>query len=171
MTVRLTPIESDSTPPQQIPAPPNPSGIRVTTSAAPTLPEPVAAPSTAPSASSGSASESPGGGPSEPVSPTSADSRRALREAREHRRRVAWACAAVLALCLALTIVMVTLARYRSVPPSGSAAVTSPLPPSSSLSATADVSTFHQAAATPVDRTVRSPVPSRGAPVPEGGNP
>ena len=97
-----------------------------------------------------------------------AESRQELREARRLRRRTAWLCAAIVALCLALTIVAVSLARYRPVgPPAALAASgvpalvtgrTDPVPPA--------------ATAAPVaDRTASAPVPSRGAPAPEGGNP
>jgi len=44
------------------------------------------------------------------------DSRIALREARRQRRRTAWLCAAVVAVCLGLTIVVVSLARTRPAP-------------------------------------------------------
>ena len=46
----------------------------------------------------------------------SSDSRIALREARRQRRRIAWLCAAVVAVCLGLTIVVVSLARTRPAP-------------------------------------------------------
>ena len=127
MTVRLTPTESETPPPQNAPDPPEPSE---------------------PSADRGS--------------------RPALREARRQRRRTAWLCAAVVALCLGLTIVTVTLARYRPLTPSAAlptavvprvvAGPPHPVPP--------------DAPAAPVaDRTVSAPVPFRGAPAPEGGNP
>jgi len=44
------------------------------------------------------------------------DSRIALREARQQRRRIAWICAAFVAVCLGLTIVAVSLARTRPAP-------------------------------------------------------
>ncbi len=124
MTVRLTPTESETSPPQNAPAPPEPSAD---------------------------------GG-----------SRLALREARRQRRRTAWLCAAIVALCLGLTIVTVMLARYRPLTPSAALALPvvprvvagppDPVPPA--------------ATAAPVaDRTASAPVPSRGAPAPEGGNP
>jgi len=86
------------------------------------------------------------------------DGRRALREARRQRRRTAWVCAAVVGLCLALTIVVVSLARERPVSPSGigAAAVTV----SASVPTTA-----------PVSGTLLAAVTSHSAPAPEGGNP
>lgn len=44
------------------------------------------------------------------------DSRIALREARRRRRRTAWLCAAVVVVCLGLTIAVVSLARTRPAP-------------------------------------------------------
>ena len=48
---------------------------------------------------------------------TAGDSRIAHREARRQRRRTAWWCAAFVAVCLGLTIVVVSLARTRPAPP------------------------------------------------------
>jgi hypothetical protein len=45
------------------------------------------------------------------------DSRIALREVRRQRRRTTWLCAAVVAACLGLTIVVLSLARTRPAPP------------------------------------------------------
>jgi hypothetical protein len=156
--VRLTTTESDSTPSQPLPTPPDPPVDRVTNPVISGIPDLVPAPVDAfpaPTAVSPSGLESPAG----------ADSRRALREARVHRRRIAWLSVAVVSLCLALTIVSVTLARYRTAGPSDSIT-------------TSTVSTVHSAPPTVnppraalVDRSLRSPVPSRGAPAPEGGNP
>jgi hypothetical protein len=126
MTVRLTPTESELTPPPQVPSPPSPSVVPVTT------PE------------------------------TAGDGRPALREARRRRRHTAWLCAAFVAVCLALTIVVVTLARYRPAPtasPGGAVASsirTSPstvVPPAGSMA----------------DSAVLPSAPSRGAAAPEGG--
>ena len=98
MTVRLTPIESDSTPTAPVPAPPH-------------LPDvPVTSPASAPGAPTS------GGTPP--------DSRIAVREARRTRRRTAWLCAAVVAAALALTIVVVILARDRPLPAASAATVT-----------------------------------------------
>lgn len=151
MTVRLTPTESDSTPPHHIPAPPDPSDVQVTTPGAADLlaSTPV---------SSDADSERPTDVPRAPGPRTVAEGRRALREARRKRRRTAWLCAAVVAVCLGLTIVVVTLARYRPVAPPSSVAITSMSP-----------STVTMSAAALVDRAVRTTY--RGAPASEGGNP
>jgi hypothetical protein len=89
-----------------------------------------------------------------------AETRQAIRDARRRRRRTAWVCAAVVALCLALTIVVVTLARERPVVPSASLAATTGRSPHPDL-----------VPAATLDRAVRSTVPSRDAPASEGGNP
>jgi hypothetical protein len=112
MTVRLIPTESGSATPARVPiqttssdetvtdplrvatpGPPNP-GTTGTGTAVPTDPVPAAA---------------------DPPS----DGRRALREARGRRRRTALLCAAVLVVCLALTLLIVGLARDRAAPPAG----------------------------------------------------
>ena len=157
MSVRLTTTESDSTPPQPLSSPPDPSGIRVTEPAAPGIPERDPAQAVAPS-------EMSIGGHADLGPTAGTDSRRALREARAHRRRVAWMCAAVVALCLALTIVAVTLARYRSAAPSAPIAT-------STVSVHSIVSRVTPTATALVDRAVRPTAPSRGAPASEGGNP
>ncbi len=106
MTVRLIPTESGSASPVRVPiqressdetvtgpprvatpGPPNP-GTTGTGTAVPTDPVPAAA---------------------DPPS----DGRRALREARSRRRRTALLCAVVLVVCLALTLLIVGLARDR----------------------------------------------------------
>ena len=94
-----------------------------------------------------------------------ADSRRAIREARRQRRRTAWLCAAFVALCLALTIVVVSLARDRPVAPPASVASVAVVPVGPVLTAAIPSAAVPSAA---VPSTV---VPSRGAPPPEGGNP
>jgi hypothetical protein len=109
MNVRLNPTMPDETPPDA-------------TQAASDGPDPEAGPpELAVSEPSNEATvEEPGGSemaPGEQESLTGGDGRRALREARRTRRRTAWLCAAVVALCLALTIAVVSLARYRPVPP------------------------------------------------------
>jgi len=118
MTVRLTPTESETSPPQDAPDPAESSVDR--------------------------------------------GSRLALRDARRHRRRTAWLCAAVVALCLGLTIVTVTLARYRPLTPS--AALAPPVAPRV-------VAGPPDPAAPVAARTVLAPVPSRAVPAPEGGKP
>ncbi len=134
MTVRLNPTESDS-PPPQVTAPPE--GV-----------------APAPGATAGDVPERHDrDGRMAPA----ADSRRSLRESRRQRRRAMWLCAAVVALCLALTIVVVTLARSR------------PVGPPAAWSATP--SAVVRPAATAVDRVMSAPAPSRGAAAPEGGNP
>ncbi|MGA2837468.1 MAG: hypothetical protein ABSF84_12805 [Acidimicrobiales bacterium] len=91
-----------------------------------------------------------------------ADGRRALREARRRRRRTTWICAAFVALCLALTIVVVTLARYRTAPtlPSVGAIATSIHP---------DPSGLPPPAGPRIDSTVLPSTSSLGAAAPEGG--
>jgi len=137
MTVRLTPTESD-TPPPPVPSPPQPTVLPVTMpregprasaggveadpgdtldTADPGAADPGAAD---PDTTHGTADTpgtvdrtvlSPAVGPGEPVA--TGEGRRALREARRQRRRTTWLCAAVVAVCLALTIVVVILARDR----------------------------------------------------------
>jgi hypothetical protein len=187
MTVRLTPTESDP-PPQAVLPSPSPTVVRVTasgvnlpddggavvgdTGAAPSGVDPTRRPATGSSATDRPAGgisvsgASVGGSPDPavhgPESPAVAESRRALREARRQRRRAMWLCGAVVALCLALTIVVVTLARYR------------PLGSSSALSAPAAVpsATVPSPAPAPtVDRSTSPAAPFRGAPAPEGGTP
>ncbi len=94
-----------------------------------------------------------------------AESRQELREARRLRRRTAWLCAAIVALCLALTIVAVSLARYR------------PVGPPAALAASG-VPALVTGRTDPVPRTVpvvvsvpSASVPIRGATAPEGGTP
>jgi len=70
--------------------------------------------------------------------PSGADSRIALREARRQRRRTAWLCTAVVAICLGLTIMVVSLARTRPAPPGVVApymfaSLSSPVPGGTSL--------------------------------------
>ena len=144
MTVRLVPSESDSSPtppvaaptaPREPPAPP-PGSTPPSTDAGTTAP--VARVAAAPAGTDGVAgtvAAAPAGtepapaGAVEPDTapgvpdPVTTESRVALREARRARRRTAWLCAAVVALALALTIVVVSLARIRPIPQS-SAAVT-----------------------------------------------
>jgi hypothetical protein len=165
MTVRLTPTESDTPPLPQVPAPPDPGDIRVT-------PQGVNIPGDIPTEGNGEvasgpipgqtpvAEDAPPGPPKYAGSPVAADGRRALREARRQRRRAMWLCAAFVALCLALTIVVVTLARYRPVGPSSALTVTTTVP-----------SAVVPTPAPVVDRVPASTVPSRGAPASEGGNP
>jgi hypothetical protein len=90
-------------------------------------------------------------------------SRPELREARRQRRRTAWVCAAVVAVCLGLTIAVVTLARYR--PPAPPASVVTPVVSPSALPSPV------VPPPTVVDRALRPSVPSRGAAAPEGGHP
>ena len=143
MTVRLTPTESDTTPPPPVPAPPLRGDSSVTAPDAPTE-GPVDPPPGDPAPASDA-------GPA-------ADSRRAVRESRRQRRRTAWLCAAVVAACLALTIVVVMLARDR------------PAAPPSALAPASHGRPLLVPAAT-LDRAVRPTVPTHGAPAPEGGNP
>ena len=154
MTVRLIPTESDSTPPPQVPSPPEPSDVTVTDSAAdrPSVPSEV-------DAADGDADRSdrpPTGHPGEGGS-GGGDTRIALREARRQRRRVAWWCAAVVAVCLGLTIAVVSLARNRPAPSPGVVA-------SSTLTTLVVPSTPAHGSPT------LSSDPHLGAPAPEGGN-
>ena len=170
MTVRLIPTESDSTPTPQDRVPPrtsdgSPSGSASTSAATSGAASTAAAddPPIRPEAGTGGLAASPSSDPMEPAepgepghqvhpgSPGDHDSRIALREARRQRRRTAWLCAAVVALCLALTIVVVSLARTRPAPSSGT------------LSAPSAVST-------PVSGSLLSADPHLGAPASEGGN-
>jgi hypothetical protein len=81
------------------------------------------------------------------------DSRIALREVRRQRRRTAWLCAVVVAVCLGLTIAVVGLARTRPAPPGIIASYASALP------------------STPVPGGTSLPSdPHPGAPASEGGN-
>jgi hypothetical protein len=100
--------------------------------------------------------------PVDPRAPaTAGDGRRAVREARRQRRRTTWLCAAVVALCLALTIVVVLLARDR---PLGTPGVVG----ADAVSVSASVSASPAPAGA---GTVPEPVPNRGATASEGGNP
>ena len=164
MTVRLTPTESDTTPPPPAPAPPAAGGAcdlgpDIGGPDAPVPPAPPAggavddlppAPVDGPSRS-----DVDGGGDIGP----GAEGRRALREARRQRRRTAWLCVAVVALCLALTIVVVTLARYRPVTPPGPVGAASGAVPT----------IVHRAA--PAVGILLTSATSHGATAPEGGNP
>jgi len=91
MTVRLTPTESDG------------------------VPEPHAASAGSPEPHAGDPPSTSDAAHIEADGPDPGDSRRALRESRRQRRRTAWVCAVVVALCLALTIAVVTMARYRPI--------------------------------------------------------
>lgn len=156
MTVRLIPTMSDSTPPPQVPSPPQSSDAMVTDQAvdAPdsSLPDPPDG--AVRSESTPSDREVPADGV-----PPAADSRIALRDARRQRRRTAWLCAAIVALCLGLTIAVVSLARNRPAPFSGVVA-SSALPPGFTVLST------HAPGS-----TLLSSEPSPGASAPEGGNP
>ena len=157
MTVRLTPTESDTPPPPQVPAPLSPSEHPVTASS----PDARVTGESSDPATPGSPARPEGSdGGDGPV----AESRPALREARRQRRRTAWLCAAVVAVCLGLTIVVVSLARSRPVtPPASLSASTGP--------SARSVPVRVPATATALDRFVRLSILSRGAPASEGGNP
>ena len=152
MTVRLTPTESDSTPLPHNPSSPEPTDAAMATPAGDPSPIP----------SDHSPDDGPGEAQSstEPVEPvTSAsggtDSRVALRDARRQRRRVGWLCAAIVAICLALTIVVVSLARNRPAPTPGAVVSSALFVPSND--AIGSMALAHD--------------PFSGAPAPEGGNP
>ncbi len=102
MTVRMTPTEPDGA---------EPDGVQ-SDGAEPDGAEPDGA--------AASMADTPTEAPEDSDSGASGDSRRVLRESRRQRRRTAWLCAAVVALCLALTIAVVSLARYRPLPGPGS---------------------------------------------------
>ena len=165
MTVRLTPTMSDSTPPPQVPSPPQLSDRTVTDAAGdePASPASEASPpdpsSPDPSNGSTGAEVPPPDHEGAVDSSPATDSRIALRDARRQRRRTAWLCAAILAVCLGLTIVVVSLARTRPAPSPGAAAT----------------SAFASDFAVPSTHAPGSPTlpsqPSPGAPAPEGGNP
>jgi hypothetical protein len=138
MTVRPIPTESDGTAPIQMPELPDASSVGAE-SQDPTSQHPATVDATA-----------------------IGDGRRALREARRQRRRTAWWCAAVVALCLALTIVVVNLARYRPVTPPAALASASPPHP---------VSTRTPPLSAPVHSAEPASDPFLGAPAPGGGTP
>jgi hypothetical protein len=96
------------------------------------------------------------------TSQEAADGRRALRETRRRRRRTTWICAAFVAVCLALTIVVVSLARYRPTPPLPSVGVIA-------TSVRPNPSTLTPTTGSPADSTVLPSAPSLGATAPEGG--
>ena len=152
MTVRLTPTESEPTPPPPVPAAPTPPHAGPAGGA----PTPEVTPGASPVV--GPAPPSPPDAVPGQVDAPGADGRRALREARRRRRRTSLLCAAVVAVCLALTIVVVVLARDRPVGTPSSAAATAP-------------TALVPAAAPAVDVTASPTASTRGATAPEGGNP
>ena len=84
------------------------------------------------------------------------DGRRTLREARRRRRRTAWLCVAVVAVCFGLAVLVVSLARDR------------PLPGPAVVSAGAAV----RPAPVGADPNLPpSALRSSGAPAPEGAHP
>lgn len=90
------------------------------------------------------------------------DGQRALRTARRQRRRLTVACALVVAVCLALTLLIVDLSRSRT---NGADALLSP--PSLRLSGTGPVL---PAVPFSVGSRPASSTESPGATAPEGGN-
>jgi hypothetical protein len=154
MTVRLIPTESDSTPPPQVPSPPEPSDATATDSAADEPTDPSEAASV--DGDADLSEDLPTAAPEDGGS-GGGDTRIALREARRQRRRVAWWCAAVVAVCLGLTIAVVSLARTRPAPSPG-------VVESSTLTALVVPST-----PAPGSPTLPSD-PHLGAPASEGGN-
>ena len=83
--------------------------------------------------------------------------RKALRAARRTRRNLAILCGLVVAVCLALTILIVDMARNR--PPGAEITV-----PVSAASAPEPADRSHHLSADSI-------IPNRGASAPEGGNP
>ncbi len=119
MTVRLIPTESGSTP-ARVAIQTESSDETVTDPAlvpVPGAPDPVIARTDA----TGAAGTNPV--PATLDLPT--DGRRALRQARSQRRRTALLCAVVLFVCLALTLLIVGLARDRAAPPAAALSLTS----------------------------------------------
>jgi len=113
MTVRLIPTESGSAPPARVPIQTEPSDETVTDPApvpTPGLPDPGTT-----HADTTGAADSADPMPAAADAPT--DGRRALRQARSQRRRTALLCAVVLLLGLAVTLLIVGLARDRAAPP------------------------------------------------------
>jgi hypothetical protein len=106
-----------------------------------------------PSTSAPGAAEDPApgrdSGVEEPVE-VARETRREVREARHRRRQLMVACAVVVAACLVLTILIVTMARQR---PSG-------LP----------VQTAPRAEAVATYRSAPVPTPNHGAVAPQGGH-
>lgn len=116
MTVRTTPTESGTTPrppdlhpPVPGDAPPEVAGV----GQSPTSPPNGTDPPSGPAGAGGT--DRPWPSPDRPRT----DSRRALRDARRQRRRASVVCAVVVAVCLALTILVVDLARNRAAGPQG----------------------------------------------------
>ena len=123
MSVRLTPSESEGTAPQEASVPPAVRTNEADLGEVPAVDIPTVHDDDVPGGSDTvdpDPGADPGADPGDSDPAASGDGRRALREARKQRRRTAWVCAVVVALCLALTIVVVSLARYRPATPPGS---------------------------------------------------
>jgi outer membrane biosynthesis protein TonB len=84
------------------------------------------------------------------------ETRREVREARHRRRQLLAACAIVVAVCLLLTILIVSMARQR---PSGLPAATQ-----------ASASAAPRAGAVITRWSIPEPIPSHGAVAPRGGH-
>jgi len=111
MTVRLIPTESGSATPARVPTQTASSDETVTD------PPRVATPGPPNPGTTGTTAV-----PTDLVQAVAdppSDGRRALREARSRRRRTALLCAVVLVVSLALTLLIVGLARDRAAPPAG----------------------------------------------------
>jgi len=132
MTVRLIPTESGSATPARV--------LTQTESSDETVTVPARVPTPGPPNPGTTQADTTGvTDPAEPVPAAvdpPADGRRALRQARSQRRRTALLCAVVLIVCLALTLLIVGLARDRAAPP---AAVLSFAPVPAPTSATPTV--------------------------------
>ncbi len=102
----------------------------------------------------------PGAGAPTPV-PTPSTSRvadrKAVRAARRTRRNLAILCGLVVAVCLLLTILIVDMARIR--------------PPGAGITPLVSTPSAQAAAGSSGQLSADSPIPNRGAPAPEGGNP
>jgi hypothetical protein len=100
-----------------------------------------------------------GGPAAESVDPGSAG-RRALREARRQRRRLMAVCAVIIAACLAMTVLIVGMARDRPVQDSPTGVIVHPV---------ADLPTAPTPNRQRLTHHHRAVPP--GAPAPEGGHP
>jgi len=126
--------------------------------ASPPLPAPTVAPTDPGPAPAPSAIEpvpAPGPDPEEPAGDARTESRSALRAARRRRRRISIVCAVLIAVCTALTLLIVAVARDRTPGPQV-------VIPAASF-----------AVSPPVDHHAIPAIPSPeilGAPAPQGGH-
>jgi hypothetical protein len=125
MTVRMTQTKSDTTPPSTSPYPARPSGhpdlAELAGTTGPDGPDPEAAPAVT---GQGPPSEAAADRPPAADHSSRIEGLRAVRAERHRRRVLSLACAALVAACLVVTILIVGLARTRSSGPDA------PRPPS-----------------------------------------